>query len=336
MIALFDSERFQKLDFTDAEITDFFNYSNDLSIYGDFAVGDIPHFILSFRNIPDKPADMKKEYFIGERIINIKISEGGLYNVWLSLNNGKTLEFSCKHINQTLEMYKGKSYKNVYHEWEKYVDKVAYVESAVYFKDEDVIELPEGYSLNVKTYTDRDDNKCSAVLNVCELTQNGNRVYTYRSTYDHPCVYKGLVYHCNGHKYLPFQVDLYGISYLDLDSGEVFNYIPEGCEHDIDQYCGESFIITDIHYDPQSNLIAYGGCYWACPYEVMVGDLSDPLNFDPHLISIYDLIVSENGEGSDVDFVRFDDGKLIVKTDDNNERAFCLNELKAKLRTPFK
>ena len=55
------------------------------------------------------------------------------------------------------------------------------------------------------------------------------------------------------------------------------------------------------------------------------------MNFDPHLISIYDLIMSENGESSDVDFVRFDDGKLVVKTDDNNERAFCLNELKAKI-----
>ncbi|MBQ2802274.1 MAG: hypothetical protein IJF07_00030 [Lachnospiraceae bacterium] len=32
-------------------------------------------------------------------------------------------------------------------------------------------------------------------------------------------------------------------------------------DNDYESVCGESFIITDIHYDPVTNLIAYGGCF---------------------------------------------------------------------------
>lgn len=328
----FDIDFFNKLDFSGSVINLFQDSGNDVWFSGDFAVGDIPYFGFTFKNCGQKRGEFKSESIKGAKITRFEITEGDLYGVSISFDSGVTLEFFCKWIYRNLKMYKGTSYKNVYSEWEKYLDKIAYVESSEYFADEEDIELPEGYSLNVKTYTDRDDHAVKAVLSVFELTENGKHIFAYRCTYDHPCACKGLLYHSNGCKYLPFQVDLYGISYLDLESGEVFNYIPEGCEHDIDQYCGESFIITDIHYDKDSDLVAYGGCYWAFPYGVMVGDFSDPLNFDPHLISIYDLIMSEIGEGSEVVFVRFDDGKLVVKTDDNNERAFCLNELKVKIR----
>lgn len=242
-------------------------------------------------------------------------------------DNGITLEFLCKWIYRNLEMYKGKSYKNVYPEWEKYLDKIAYVESTEYFREEEDIELPEGYSLNVKSYTDMDKHAIKARLDCAELTRNGEHVYSYRCTYNHPRACKGLVYHRNGHKYLPFQVDLYGISYLDLDNGEVYNYIPEGYPHDIDAYCGESFIITNIHYDPQSNLIAYGGCYWAGPCDIMVGDFSEPLNYDPHLISVNEIIDPENDECYELDFVRFEENYLVVKDDSGREHLISMCEL---------
>ena len=67
------------------------------------------------------------------------------------------------------------------------------------------------------------------------------------------------------------------------------------------------------------------------PYEVMVGDLSDPLNYDPHLISVSELFNRE--EGFEFDFVRFDNGKLIVKNDDSRELSADLGELKAKIKS---
>lgn len=328
----FDIEFFNKLDFSGSVLNEFYNSGNDVWFTGDFAHGDIPYFGFTFKNCEQKRGEFTKDRIIGAKITRFEITEGDLYGISISFDNGITLDCSCKWIYRHLEMYKGKSYKNVYPEWEKYVDKIAYVESAEYFEDEEDTELPEGHSLNVKSYADRDEYKCKAELDVCELTKNGEHVFSYRCTYSHPRACKGLVFHSNGHKYLSFQVDLYGMSYLDLESGEVYHYIPEGYPHDIDQYCGESFIITDIHYDPQSNLIAYGGCYWAGPYEVMVGDFSDPLNYDPHLISVCEIIDPEHDEGYDVDFVRFEDGKLIVKNDENREFSIDLTEIKAKIK----
>ncbi len=328
----FDIDFFNKLDFSGSVINDFYNSTNDVWFSGDFAVGEIPYFGFTFKNCTQKRGKFIKDRIIGAKITRFVISKSNLYDVSVSFDNGIKLDFSCMWIYRCLEMYEGKSYKNVYPEWEKYINKIAYVESAEFLFDEEDTELPEGYSLNVKSYTDRDEHECKAMLEVCELTKNGEHVFSYRCTYNHASPCKGLIYHSNGHKYLPFQVDLYGISYLELDSGEVYHYIPEGFPHDIDQYCGESFIITDIHYDPKSNLIAYGGCYWAGPYEVMVGDLSEPLNYDPHLICVNEVFDPEHDEGYDFDFVRFEDGKLIVKNDDNREFSLDLAEVKASIK----
>ncbi len=328
----YDIERLKKQNFQNARVTNYCNYSDSLLIYGDFAVGDVPHFVLEFQNIPNKQPKLLSEYLIGLKITRIEITDTEPYCVEIAFNNSKVFAFSCKRVFLKMKMYKGKSYKNVYPEWEKELEKSAYAESADYFKNEENIELPEGYSLNVKSYMDMTERAVKAELCVFELTKNGEHVYNWRCTYHHPCTFKGLICHSNGHKYLPFQVDLYGISYLDLDSGEVYNYIPEGYEHDIDQYCGESFIITDIHYDRRSDLIAYGGCYWAGPSDVMVGDFSEPPKYAPHLASLSEIIDPECDFGYDVDFVRFENNALVVKTDDGEAPPIDLNVLRRKIK----
>lgn len=328
----FDIDFFNKLDFSGSVIDIFHDCGNDIWFNGDFARGDIPYFGFTFKNCEQKRGEFKAEEIVGAKITRFEIIKRDLYDISVSLDNGITLGFSCMQIYRHFEMYKGKSYKNVYSEWSKYLEKFAYVESAEYFREEEDISLPEGYSLNVKSYIDMDKHVIKAQLDVCRLTKNGEYVYEYKCTYNHLCSCKGLVYHGNGRKYLPFQVDLYGISWLDLESGEVYNYIPEGCPHDIDAYCGESFIITDIHYDPQSNLIAYGGCYWGGNSDIMVGDFSDPLNYDPHLISISEIIDPEYDECYDIDFRRFKDGKLVVSADRKEEYSFGLDELFKKIK----
>lgn len=327
----FDIDFFNKLDFSDSVVDIFHDSGNDIWFSGDFAVGDIPYFSFTFKNCEQKRGEYRSESIVGAKITHFEITKSELYGVSISFDNGITLDFSCKQIYRHLEMYKGKSYKNVYPEWSKSLEKFAYVESGEYFKEEEDIELPEGYLLIVKSYVDMNEQAIKAWLDVCELTKNSEHVYGYKCTYNHPCTCKGLIYHSNGHKYLPFQVDLYGISYLDLESGEVYNYIPEGYPHDIDDYSGESFIITDIHYDPQSNLIAYGGCYWAHYYDVMVGDFSEPLNYDPHLISVSEIIDPEHEEGYEFDFVRFENDYLVVKEDSGQEHLISMCELAERL-----
>ena len=329
----FDIDFFNKLDFTGSVVKVFHDLGNDVWFRGDFAVGDIPYFSFTFKNCEQKRGEFRTEKIEGSKMTRFEITDGDLYGISVSFDCGITLEFKCRWIYRSLEMYKDKSYKNVYPEWTKHLENIAYVENAEYFRDEENIDISEGYSLNVRTYADMDDRAIKASLDVCELTRSGEHVFGYKCTYDHPCACKGLVRHSNGRTYLPFQVDLYGISYLDLDSGEVYNYIPEGYPHDIDSYCGESFIVTDIHYDLRSDIIAYGGCYWGGPYDIMAGDFSDPLNFDPHLVSVCSVIDPENDECWDVDFVCFKDGKLVVKTDDSREFSVDIEELKTRIKS---
>lgn len=328
----FDVDFFNSLDFSGSVISVFHDVGNDVWFRGEFALGDIPYFSFTFKNCEQKSGEFNKEKIEGSRITRFEITDGGLYGISVSFDCGITLGFTCKWIYRSLEMYKDKSYKNVYSRWAEYLDKVSYVESAEYFREEEDIELEDGYSLNVKSYADMDERAVKASLDVFELTRNGEHVFKYCCTYNHPCTCKGLVRHRNGHTYLPFQVDLYGLSYLELDSGKVYNYIPEGYAHDIDSYCGESFIVTDIHYDPQTDIIAYGGCYWGGPYDIMAGDFSDPLNYDPHLVSICSIIDPEYDEGWDVDFVRFEEGKLVVKTDTGIEFSLDIGEIREKLK----
>ena len=99
----------------------------------------------------------------------------------------------------------------------------------------------------------------------------------------------------------------------DLDTMEVYNYIPKGEEHDYDAPYGESFIITDIHYDPATNLVAYGGCYWACPYDVIVLDFRDPMTA-VEAGQWSDAYLECSGEDCDPDEILFEswDGQNLV------------------------
>ena len=179
---IFDLERFKKRDFSNAEITNYDYYGDNLLLYGNFAVGDIPYFNLGFQNIPNKPADLIPKYLIGLKITRIEVVESDPYKVGIAFDNGEKLDFLCKRISIKLNMYRGKSYKNVYSEWRKELEKCAYVECDEYFKNEESIELSEGYLLNVKSYMDMTDRAVKAELCAFELTKNGEHVYSWRST----------------------------------------------------------------------------------------------------------------------------------------------------------
>lgn len=222
----FDIDFFNTLDFTESVINVFHDLGNDVWFRGDFSHGDIPYFSFTFKNCEQKRGEFSSEKIVGSRITGFEITCGELYNIGVSFDCGITLDFSCKWIYRSLEMYKDKSYKNVYPEWTKYLEKIAYVENAEYYREEEEIELPDGYSLNVRIYADMTEHAVKASLDVCELTRNGEHIFNYRCTYDHPQTCKGLIQHSNGHTYLPFQVDLYGISYLDLNSGKSTTTFP--------------------------------------------------------------------------------------------------------------
>lgn len=212
--------------------------------------------------------------------------------------------FLCEYFYVYGNHYLGFDETNVYGtpEYDAYRERFFYAERDAYFDGEKIIELPDGYSFVKKSYIHQTERAVKAYLERCRFCKNGKCLYEYVSIDGHHGVYKEFIHHRNGHRYYPFHMDLYGISYLDVDTLELFHYVPRGYDNDYGAPCGESFIITDIHYDPQSNLIAYGGCFWAGPSEVMVGDFSDPLHFDPHFVRVCDLIEFEDDDDDEIDF----------------------------------
>ncbi|MDE5621252.1 MAG: hypothetical protein K2O29_08360 [Ruminococcus sp.] len=226
----------------------------------------------------------------------------------------------------------GFSYKNVYNneKHKKFMDSQRYVIDDKFLSETENYELSDGFSLEINTYEEEEQRKGRTVtLTIAQkvtLKNADKTVYEYYCFYDHIKPITEIIHHKNGYRYYPFHIDLYGISFLDVDTLEVYNYIPEGYEHDKEYICGESFIITDVHYDKESNLIAYGGCYWAAPYEVMVGDFSDPLDFNPHLISLYDILDPEYNY-DDIDFKEWKNNRLYVLCD-KEEKSLSVEELK--------
>lgn len=87
------------------------------------------------------------------------------------------------------------------------------------------------------------------------------------------------VQHPNGYEYLLCGEDYQGYSVLNLNTGKYQAYLPEA------GYKGVGFCWTDVHPSPDGLVLAVDGCYWACPYELVVYDFREPENMPyPELV----------------------------------------------------
>lgn len=246
----------------------------------------------------------------------------------------QAIAFQCRGMHCMFYRYEGMSYRNVY-------DEIDFSEISSYLTDEwyegeEQISIADDLNIVHKEYVFKKYNTEGKLIaghsfGKYQVLKNGLEIYSFLNDDDQVVLRNPLILHSNGRRYLAFHVGLYGISYLEPDSGEVYHYIPEGHTHDYRLPYGESFIITDIHYDEKSNLAAYGGCYWAGPSEVFVGDLQNPLQYDPHLVRIHELLDPEWEEIDDIDFVRWDADTLVVSCD-GKEVSIKIDTLRKALR----
>lgn len=325
-------ESFKTADFSGSVVREIIAHNGGLLIYGELTENNpCKYFCLEFhfgKGIIDGIENIKTI----ENISVVKNDNG--HNV--VLNN---FSFSCYDLFFSLKKYEGFSYRNMYDtdEYRGYIQKIMYAEDEKYFREEEITELSDGYSLVSRYYSYIVEHEKGYLIDKVSLSRYtlkkcGKTVYEYYGFSGHIRIFKELVHHRNGHMYYLFKTDLYGLSCLDVDTLEVYNYIPEGYEHDRLYPCGESFIITDVHYDRESNLIACGGCYWAYNYDVMVGDFSNPLNFNPHLVSINRIFDPENDIFYETDFSEWKDNRIYViceeDSDNKHEKSVSVNELK--------
>jgi len=64
--------------------------------------------------------------------------------------------------------------------------------------------------------------------------------------------------------------DYQGQTIVNLNSGETYNFFPESGHE------GFGFCWTGVFPSPDSTVIAVDGCYWACPYEFVFFDFTQP------------------------------------------------------------
>lgn len=333
----FNLEIFHKFDFIDSQITNHKVYTHQsersmsqINLQGSFGkkqFKDCKFWSLWFKQFEDLN-DINIPDLTENKINFLDICpEGGLFLVKMNVetgDNAREITFRCRSISSNYCRYNGMSYRNLYgtEEYRKVIDEQRYVLDKKYFVEREEFSLPDGYSIETILYEDLALRSC---LQKCILKKSDKVIYEYLCAYHHGARFKDFILHSNGKRYFPFHVYLYGISYLDIDSLESFHYVPEGYAHDFSYLCGESFIVTDIHYDRNTNLIAYGGCYWAGPSDVMVGDFSEPLNFAPKLFDI-GKIADPDSEGYDIDFKQWQNDRLVV-TVEGEEKSISVEEI---------
>ena len=306
-----------------------------INLHGNLNDGncEYKHFNMSFGKI-NTPMPTEKINKYQEGILKNIVVEGNKedgFSVHMEIKNCGdilVLEFLCANFYIHFLRYRGVDYTNVFgsDRYNEDVKKYLYLEDDKYFEDEYEIEIEDGISLLQKNYLHKDGIR-HLFMSRYYIQKDGEIVYSYISVDGHHIPHKKLIFHKNGHRYYPHHVNLYGISYIDVDTLEVFNYVPKGHDNDYDACCGESFIITGVHYDATTNLVAYEGCYWAGTMDVMVGDLTNPLDFNPKLISVHEIIDPEYEDVDDVNFYKWNEDSLSVKLDAGEIRNIEIHRL---------
>ena len=312
----------------------------DLILYGKFDDGTMPRGELIFYNVRSlNPRDWEAEMDTYIRWVNAcrnpvlkdiraaKAAEGFTVRMELEENGqALTMKFRCDSFGRP---YEGIDYSNVYDEVYGHQAEHDDLYDEDNSEQEETKDFGEGISRYMRVYRKPVSHRTVRIGIRCELRRDGKPICTYANCDGRTNDCEQLIHHADGHRYFAFKEGLYGICYLDVDTLEEYRYVPRGYYNNYSYQMGESFIITGIHYDERSNLVAYSGCYWASSSDVKVGRLDDPIRFEPYLVSIHDLFDPDydNPKYEDIDFVRWEEDGLIVQTIDKTEEKVGLAEI---------
>lgn len=271
--------------------------------------------------------DYKESSLIEIKIIPFESEYHVKIMIDIEFGNFAAIEFSCTSIKCDFYKYKGMSYQNVYYDSQYQLSfrkmRSAYKKNN--FLETEYKDLKDGYTVKADSYATKShvENNIEygrLFIQKCCLMYQNKTIFEYESIYRMPRITAEIIHHRNGKQYFLFKSDLYGLNVYDIEGKSVFYYIPEGLQHHYEYVLGESFIITDIHYDSKTDKIAYEGCYWAGTNDVMVGDFSDPMNFLPELVSMHEIVDPEYELYDDIDFRKWESGELYLFADRRIEK----------------
>lgn len=136
--------------------------------------------------------------------------------------------------------------------------------------------------------------------------------------------------HPDGHDYLVCGEDYQGITVVRLTTGEVKHYFPRSGTK------GYGFCWAQISPSPDKKVLAVDGCFWACPYEVVLYDFRKPFELPYPELGRWDDGMEEFGrwnEDGSIELkkeqtVRKSDGKLYDALSNEEQEALLADDAK--------
>ena len=135
-----------------------------------------------------------------------------------------------------------------------------------------VLTFPTQHTLHIDSYAGEAGGR-NLSGSLCRLYDSAGDTVTQWQSLDDSAAFYQYIAHSNGRNYLLFRQDLYGYSVLDFTMGEIMQYLPRAALDGT-----ETFIWTEVHYNPANDMLAVGGCYWAAPYSLQLADFSNPMS----------------------------------------------------------
>jgi len=171
------------------------------------------------------------------------------------------------------------------------------------FENKDIKIISEHYYTK-GNYLSKDNSYCGYY----KIYKNNILLHEFYNLYDNSFFCEYIKY-SNGLDYIFYKEDLYGYSVFEINSKKTFNYYP------IATFKGnaETFIGTDIHYNINNNIFAVGGCYWACPNDVLLLKIDDPMKQFTGLLNLHYIIDPEYEKYDDIEFVNWEKNDIILK-----------------------
>ena len=217
-----------------------------------------------------------------------------------------------------------------YYETDAYRQKVNLLEAQLFSKNcpdepERVTELENGYRVTYDYYSDTQHclpGYAPAEGEICRFYHQNELVFTWKNTYGRSRMAK-LIHHSNGNDYFVFDEDLYGYSVLDLKTLECMHYLPAESYREPPEASEETFLWCDCFYNPQTDLLAVEGCYWAAPYGVIVVDFRRPMiAAEPgQWTDVYEIHREAYPDLSEISFEKWDGRTLVCKASFADEKA---------------
>jgi hypothetical protein len=185
----------------------------------------------------------------------------------------------------------------------EYLDKRTRLEAAFIPENRKGLEsavLTDGFRLDKQYY---DAGSADAFEGL--LFDGDNRlVFRYKSLDDSGDSVPRVITHADGHSYFIFRTDLYGYGIYDMTDKKEFRHIPKATE---------TFIWTEVAYNPKNDILLVDGCYWACPYGVILLDFKNPLR-ETKWVDVFWELDPGSSRYDDIAFIRWgDNNELVLK-----------------------